>query len=894
MKNPILILFLLATSIAGIAQNPCGCTAVAGATETAQPTVLCNSSPANYLPVAGLNFGPTANQVRTPFATALFGHRIQYLYRNCEISACGSGSPLPIQEFGFHVTSVNPTTMNGFTIKMKNVATDVNWQPLNGPTSPWLSFGGGDFVPGATVVYSQNYTVSNTGWNMFTLNTPFLWDGVSSLLVEVCWENPSPGTGSSGVTYSQTGLQQSVATSSYTASSTSFTGAPGCNVPDVGNFNVVNLHPNRPIARFVLAPPTINLSAAVTQNPGCSSPLGQITVSSPTGSSLTYTLNGGNPQSSPVFNGLAPGNYTISAQGAPCPVQPLTLTIPAAPQGPQINAINTSAPNCTTLQADIQINAQGNAPLTYTLSPGNISNQTGFFPAMGPGNFTLTVTDANGCQKDTLFSTATQLSVPPAPQVNILPASCSAPGSASLANFNPALSYVFNPAGPAVATGGIITGMTPGISYSISADNGACPSPQSSPFDIDPQLNTPLVPLVSTLPASCSAPGSASLANFDPALSYDFNPAGPAVATGGIITGMTPGISYTISADNGACPSPQSPLFFIEAPDSFTISLNVIQPSCQNLTGEATVSVSPVGIYAFYWTQQTGISDSLTNNATNLSPGTYSVQVSLNGCIQDTSFLINEIDTIDSVSITLSNTSCGSPNGSLLVNFVTGGIAPYEYTLNTGVSGISGSFSGLPAGTYSLFVVDSLGCTYELENLIIIPSEGIEAVQWILTNPTCAESDGQLVIGNIEGGTEPYVYSLSGQPSNAQGVFANLNAGTYILQAQDALNCTFSDTLELVGNYEESDVIFPNIITPNGDGVNDEWKITAVCLEYFRTVIMNRWGSVVFTFDDPEDSWNGNTQGGSAVSEGVYFYVSELKFFSSEKKEFKGIIHVAR
>lgn len=68
----------------------------------------------------------------------------------------------------------------------------------------------------------------------------------------------------------------------------------------------------------------------------------------------------------------------------------------------------------------------------------------------------------------------------------------------------------------------------------------------------------------------------------------------------------------------------------------------------------------------------------------------------------------------------------------------------------------------------------------------------------------------------------------------------------------------------------------PNVFTPNGDGINDFFKIKVKSLESFQGVIFNRWGHKVYEFNDPEDAgWDGKVNGGSLASPGTYYYMIE-------------------
>ena len=79
---------------------------------------------------------------------------------------------------------------------------------------------------------------------------------------------------------------------------------------------------------------------------------------------------------------------------------------------------------------------------------------------------------------------------------------------------------------------------------------------------------------------------------------------------------------------------------------------------------------------------------------------------------------------------------------------------------------------------------------------------------------------------------------------------------------------------DLVAEREVAAVPLPNVITPNGDGVNDVFAVD--CLESaavgIRIEILSRWGERVYVSDDYDGSWGG-TRDGEALPPGTYFYV---------------------
>ncbi|MCQ2204117.1 MAG: gliding motility-associated C-terminal domain-containing protein [Bacteroidales bacterium] len=67
---------------------------------------------------------------------------------------------------------------------------------------------------------------------------------------------------------------------------------------------------------------------------------------------------------------------------------------------------------------------------------------------------------------------------------------------------------------------------------------------------------------------------------------------------------------------------------------------------------------------------------------------------------------------------------------------------------------------------------------------------------------------------------------------------------------------------------------FPNVFTPNGDDVNDEFRCAYKSLKTYEITIYNRWGREVYHSTDPSKGWDGK-EGNAKAAEGLYMYVAE-------------------
>jgi gliding motility-associated-like protein len=119
--------------------------------------------------------------------------------------------------------------------------------------------------------------------------------------------------------------------------------------------------------------------------------------------------------------------------------------------------------------------------------------------------------------------------------------------------------------------------------------------------------------------------------------------------------------------------------------------------------------------------------------------------------------------------------------------------------------------------------------------------------------------------------------SLTSTNLNTTYNYSNSGVFNTSFNFTDVNNCTYSFFLpiEIFNNELLEDQEIPNVITANGDNVNDEFLLDGVidiCLEY-EIVILNRWGNKVFQTNQFGQVFKGDDLNGETLSEGVYFYI---------------------
>lgn len=112
----------------------------------------------------------------------------------------------------------------------------------------------------------------------------------------------------------------------------------------------------------------------------------------------------------------------------------------------------------------------------------------------------------------------------------------------------------------------------------------------------------------------------------------------------------------------------------------------------------------------------------------------------------------------------------------------------------------------------------------------------------------------------------------------------------YTVNITDANTCTNQDTVSVqVLDYECSagQIFIPNAFTPNGDGINDEFRVRSNILKSMHLEIYNRWGNKVFETDDINKYWDGYYRG-KLDQEEVYGYYFTGECLQGEKVVLKG------
>jgi hypothetical protein len=142
--------------------------------------------------------------------------------------------------------------------------------------------------------------------------------------------------------------------------------------------------------------------------------------------------------------------------------------------------------------------------------------------------------------------------------------------------------------------------------------------------------------------------------------------------------------------------------------------------------------------------------------------------------------------------------------------------------------------------------------------------------------------------GPLQAGYNPS-YTLTWEDGSTDSIRVVNQPGNYIATISNYCY-SYSDTATIENKICE--ITAPNIVVLSSQAGNNTFFVNYSGLESFNCVITNRWGNVIYEFSDPAGFWDGKTQGGTLVEEGVYFYRIKAKFEGGEDVKLHGFVHL--
>ncbi len=598
--------------------------------------------------------------------------------------------------------------------------------------------------------------------------------------------------------------------------------------------------------------------------------------------SYSWAPSGG---TGPTASGLIAGSYTATTTDAAGCVYLSVFTI-TEPPGMTITMAVTNVACNGQANGSSTATVTGGAP-TYNYSwtsGGNAATETG----LGPGSYSLTVTDANGCAL-TESITITE----PAPltsTMTTIDVGCAASGSATVNVFGGTgpYTYLWSSGGNSATD----INLTVGTYTVLVTDSNGCTLTDTAMI-----INTSgLSNISASTDITCFGmnDGTASITVSGGNAPYTYSWT-PFVGTTPSVTGLTFG-TYTVTAtDAGGCVT--SATFTITEPPIITSNSAFTNVSCGGGSdGTGTVSAAGgTGPYTYAWAPTGGTSQT----ANGLTAGTYTITITdANGCISVQNITITQPAVM--IATTTGDSACIGQSATISASS-TGGVAPYTYLWSSGPNPTSFSQTVTVTTTtsYTVTITDASGCTSTATTTVTVnplPSAAFTSNAtngvYTLTGP------GSQLCFTGPAGVASWFWDLNGvATSTVQSPCVPLgvtDVGAYCatLTVTNSSGCTNTDSICVeINNVYYS---IPNVFTPGGDNMNDGFTITNMGMKTLRCDIYNRWGELIYEWDGTAGYWNGQTKNGGDAVDGVYYYTVHMVDFQDKIYQESGFVQLIR
>jgi gliding motility-associated-like protein len=166
-------------------------------------------------------------------------------------------------------------------------------------------------------------------------------------------------------------------------------------------------------------------------------------------------------------------------------------------------------------------------------------------------------------------------------------------------------------------------------------------------------------------------------------------------------------------------------------------------------------------------------------------------------------------------------------------------------------------------------------------NPVVIP---IVSLSTTATTALCIDTAVTFAATPSNGGTAPtYIWERNGVVVGNNSPLYTTSGGfmmgeTITITMVSNEVCALPDTVQDFMIIDCPQIEIPNVFTPNGDGINDLFRVnlSGRALEGFKIQIYDRWGILMFSSNSINYKWDGRTTSGQEVKDGTYFYVVEL------------------
>ena len=421
----------------------------------------------------------------------------------------------------------------------------------------------------------------------------------------------------------------------------------------------------------------------------------------------------------------------------------------------------------------VNLNPSGGTPgYTYVWGDGSTNSA---ISGLAPGTYYFTITDSRGCSTNDSAKVTSPSALYTSGILKNVSCNGICDGSILTTAYGGTLPYTFSWShGPSTQDVILLCG---GSYYLTVTDANQC---QVASLYI---IHEPAV-LAQTLHVTdntCYGACNGSLASTPTGGTTPYQYLWSNFGTDSLQTGLCAGRYTILLTDSNGCHLNDT--VSVGQPAQIVINGTVTNVACSGFnTGAINLAITGGATpFTFAWSNS-----ATTQNLTALVSGPYIVTATdAHGCSQTASFYVNQSEVIHTTA-SLNQPRCAGGNDGFISVVVTGGIIPYRYSWSTSPVQIGATATNLTAGTYTLTVTDSIGCSATVSSNLTNPT-ALSVVTPGL-NSRCYNNPSGSVVALASGGFPPYNYTLNGVFQTSD-TFSGLAPGHYVVLVMDANGC---------------------------------------------------------------------------------------------------------
>ena len=653
-------------------------------------------------------------------------------------------------------------------------------------------------------------TITAGGPTSFCAGSDVILTASATGAVSYQWSlNGSPITGATANTYTAT------ASGNYTVT---ITGAGGCAAP-ASTATTVTSNP-------IPTAPSLTAGGPTTFCTGGS----VVFTASPAGAAAyNWFLNGSSISgaSGQSYTASASGTYSVSITSAAGCTSPVggsaTVSINPTPATPTITA-NGSTPVCQGGTVLLSANGSGAASYQWSVGGAPITGATSATYAAGTsGNYTVTVTDANGCTSST--SAATPVTIIPTPAAPTVSESgpttfCSGSSIVLTASGTGATAYQWFLDGAAIsgANAPTYTASTSG-NYTVSFTNSnGCTSTVSTAVSLTVMAPPPTPSITAGGPTDFCTGGSVVLTSSSTTGTYQWFLDGNPItgATGQAFTASATG-NYTVVVTSGCAsiPSPAVAVTVYTPLTSATITAGGPTTFCDGNGVTLTASGTDANVFQWYL-NGAPISGANAQSYFATAAGSYTLTES-NPCSTPATssaivITVNPAPAVQNITAAGPTTFCAPGSVGLTSN--PGGATAYQWFLDgVAITGATAqNYTATAIGNYTVSAINALGCpSPQSASIAVTVYPALSAPTITESGPTTfCQGSNVVLTANPSGLTTGYQWYLGGSPiTGATGpTYTATSPGSYTVNTSNpCFNNTSSAVVVTVNPVPSTPVI---------------------------------------------------------------------------------------